>query len=401
MNDIRMNRDESGSARLIAQLQQSAYARAGEPLPHNPDPESWVKIVHKVYNKQYPDPVDKKHKESWLKEMIEPYLEAYERRPTDYEDLLKYQKIVRTVDSLRLVVADKEPLVDYWPLIATMPSGSVNAITYRVPRSNESIIIFESELLDFIERLCTVVSMTLAFERAEDKWGFSFRENDIIRMIDANREIVSAFLELLVAYVVHRQPSRAALYDSGNFVSRSMADILRDATNCFILGHEYAHILLGHMRNESIASRRIMMLDADEVIYGWQLEHAADFWGLRLAIEAGDRVSKWGVELSYAGAELFFGALDVMDRATSLLSSGDESAQRLGFGSHPPPALRREVLRAAIKEMISENLASGALVFGQGIEFIMQELWRATKHAVIDERTRGVGVASSWAGPLF
>jgi Zn-dependent protease with chaperone function len=136
--------------------------------------------------------------------------------------------------------------------------------------------------------------------------------------------------------------------------------LLVRAVNLFVVGHEYGHLIRGDL-DHGAAARHVLpgAIVAEEISHSWRAEFAADEIGLRLSAIALNQL-----EVVLAGATVFLSGVGVMDRAVSLLRTGDENAQRIG--SHPPSTARvirlRQYLDDRLGGQAAEALHRGRLV---------------------------------------
>ena len=125
---------------------------------------------------------------------------------------------------------------------------------------------------------------------------------------------------------------------SSTMPSRSMSIspiCCEKAWSFFFLGHEYGHIVRGHLdypNHSPIALNG--KVNIQELEHSWSRELAADEIGVHLSTVAMHYGRQLSPAFGAAGAELFLSTLNVMERAVSILRCGDDSALRLD--SHPP-----------------------------------------------------------------
>ena len=159
------------------------------------------------------------------------------------------------------------------------------------------------------------------------------------------------------------------------------------------MGHEYAHIILGHL--STAQSTETKLSEAEMLEYSWGQEYEADLMGssLMMRVMARDGMD---ASLSYWGCDFFFSAIDVMDKAVSVLNGEEETAMKLG--SHPPTKERREMLRRVLPEIIGEKHANDALGLSRILEDVTDLLWQRTRPVIASARSRGVRPAPWWQG---
>lgn len=289
--------------------------------------------------------------------------------PTRFEDPVAYSylataalKIERALDRLGLPLASR-------PLLGTLPLGCLEPVTADTqPAAAGHLVLIESQFVTFGMLLSAAVSA-----------GPPRRSR--------------LFSDLLLAYATSGRPG--AINPLPIELNRGTLSSLVSIMLLFVLGHEYAHVVLGHLPQ---ADRQSGLLphDTPALVYSWSHELDADMIGIRLAADA---AAQDGVAFATVlrGADLLFSAMDIMDRAVALLRSGDELAARLG--SHPPGTLRRDSLR----RMVRQVKASGARgVIGTAIKAAEQQqqdlddLWIAARPVLTREHLAGTRVHPRW-----
>jgi hypothetical protein len=203
------------------------------------------------------------------------------------------------------------------------------------------------------------------------------------------------FTDVLVAYATAGRPGAVGPFlpvaDRGSSASLASAMFL------FMIAHEYAHAVLGHVGE---ARRRPGLLSEDDdtrtLVYSWRHVLDADVIGVRLAVEAAARD---GVELATVlrGADLLLSSLEVMDRAVALLHAGDETALQLG--PHPPGSMRRTSLRRLVPQMAgiqSRDAVSAAVAAAERQARDVEELWVGARSVLTRHRAEDVSVHFCW-----
>jgi hypothetical protein len=324
--------------------------------------------------------------------------------PTRYEDWADYGMLRQYVEALREAGnAMRWPLPPS-PIYGSLPTGRVNAITVRVPRSADHLVLFESHLFFFTMLLCKAVLRAFPpagpHPRAAD---FLIASSEIDQRIEADPSIVDRFSDVILNYVVRGSPADAAPYHLEPGHGKSL-EVLRGSTELFVLGHEYGHVIAKHLDHVQPVAGMIHGTAMQAIVYSWHQEYEADAIGLRLSMGTMRYRLATDTALNYCGADLFFSATDVVDRAVSLLRTGNETQQRVG--SHPPARFRREELRAQIPRVLARTRARDAAAadadvreteeFSKKLEYVVERLWERTRPAVVRLRDAGIKPADLW-----
>jgi hypothetical protein len=110
----------------------------------------------------------------------------------------------------------------------------------------------------------------------------------------------------------------------------------------FVLGHEYAHVLLGHLRDPDLTRRRLSIdIDGSPGVGNFKhaQEFAADAKSVDLSFAFAQSAHPEGLGITAAGIEL---ALQVLRLQEELFSSGGATS------SHPPAAARLDAVHERI-----------------------------------------------------
>lgn len=230
------------------------------------------------------------------------------------------------------------------PLIGHLRTGQVNAVSMRVPgRSGAYLVLFAS-------KLSKAVAWAIPHGPADTNGMMTFPMSvrAVTERIEADPEVADRFADIVVTYAVTGSLNQAGhhLMPPGYF---NLASMLTNSLEYFVLGHEYAHVLLGHLDTTAASKGVLSATEAEALAYSWQQELDADGLGMILSINTCIEHGVGDISDGFSGVGLFFDALDVMDRAVALLQTGDENARQLG--SHPPSDLRKRRLRDLLPQL--------------------------------------------------
>lgn len=317
-------------------------------------------------------------------------MEQLQSSQMDVEEALAYTYSVSSFESRR-------------PYVGYLQTGQLNAVSMLVPSHPDAYLVaFHDELFRFIAILSEDFVLALPKRRFADTEGYAFQFSGrgVADRINANREIADRFIEHVLLYVATGSLKGARPY----FPKLSRAGFsagLRKAMTYFILGHEYAHVLLGHLDHPTRKSRSLVT-GIEALDFSWRQEYDADSDGMFASINAGtDR----GISISTSvlGICLFFDLIDLTGRAIALLGCGDENAYRLG--SHPPALLRWNQLSDQLSELADrdpDNAESIRIALEQTKlqGDVINILWQCVRPVLLDLRERGVKVAPSWRANL-
>lgn len=296
---------------------------------------------------------------------------------SQYEDPLGFILISDLDAKIRKVLDRSSAKLSVQPVFGTLPTRNVNARTFAVPDSRTHIVAFEDQIWNFANLFAKAVALGVpSIGKDDGKETFSTDLALLGPWLRSRREPAQRLQELLQAYVVSGVPGAAPQYFLGE-PHGSLAGILRDSMETFVLAHEYGHVIGGHLASGRTVRSAIADREFDEVFRSWAHELDADATGLQLTVAAG-RDEGWDVSLSYWGADLFFTSLEIVERAVGLLRDGQDlprSELDKGSASHPPPSLRRKRLREAAIAIYGDA-GKAAVGLAEFIQKVVDELWK-------------------------
>lgn len=278
----------------------------------------------------------------------------------------------------------------------------------QVKRRRPYLILIEDQLSLFVEQFGSIVARAIPRHPSADstgRKGFIFSVPHVTQWIEAHPEIADLFTEVVVAYAV-----RASLSVDFNVVHETPPDhagfakVLQTSLRYFVLGHEYAHILFGHLEKTAPNKNVLPVTDAEALKYSWQQELEADSFGMMIALNAAVGRAKLDHPTAFLGICLYLDAMDVMDRAVAVLETGDEDLRQIG--SHPPAYRRKRGVRRTLAMMVEADgdgtadpvqaMMRNALEMEEIQAEIIRLLWERTRPVLLDLWRRGVRAAPMW-----
>lgn len=390
--------EQSDAQRFLSQLQRATYLRLG--IDPQVVADAAAAVLHGPFLDAYVaatfGDLEEDEKERQLVSLREAWRDP-EVMPSRYEDPLRYRMIRTRAEQIESAATAHGMEISERPLLGTLPTGQVNAMTYLVPGSRYHVVVFERDLFTFALLLSKAICCAFPVEPSvTERTTFVTSLGPVRQRIEEHPELVERFTELVLAYALTGRPTPATPYLPGR-AHQHLALVLRTSLELFILGHEYGHVLAGHLSQVSrTAPSRARLDDVGALEYSWRQEYEADAIGCRLAHSAMKGLG-YDSALSFWGADSFFSGMDVMDRATSLLLHGDE--ERHTLSSHPPSEQRRERLRAAVPQIVIERDPEEHIKpvqLGGTIQAVIEELWFRSRPSVMNAHKRGLRPARQW-----
>lgn len=330
--------------------------------------------------------------------------EASRTVPTSFQELTWHAFITMKSLPIESRLAARDRKLPVRPLFGTIPTGRVNGFAARIPQTNYCAIILEDGLFGFVNLMSKAIVLALPFpETTSDREGGFTVSVDLdlianrLRSVD---EIRDRFIDGLGAYLVGGHPSWAKPYLPARAVLQ-VAGFLRDAMETFVLAHEYGHIVAGHLSRASEGRAIVANVDMEMIKTNWQQEFEADAIGLdtMLAVQMSMGLD---LALSFWGSDAFFGLIDVIEKAVSVLWYGEE--RPLFVDTHPPTDQRRKMLRQLLAQSANteteKSTAQNALQFASSIEFIIKQLWEMARPTFQKLHAAGRRPSAGWTSGL-
>lgn len=309
--------------------------------------------------------------------------------PTRFEDANWYPTMVEMALALEDTLSQTAYPLSFRPLLGSLPSGEINAMSVLLPGTGEYVVLFEHGLFEFMFRIAQVLAASFP-PLVPDGSGARFESvpapADALRNAPA---VVDRFVDAVGAYVVHGNPHRAAAFALAP-AHRVTAMTLVRAVEMFVLGHEYAHVFLGHLREPGPEAAGAPAVDTS---WTWQQEYDADEVGWSFA----DRTLSLPEPLSYLGPELFYASMDALDRCLAVLD-GVPLADVQQSDTHPAAPQRRDRLRGELLDILqSPARRDSALALGSAVQEAFDALWEASEPRWRALRDGGTRPSALWS----
>jgi hypothetical protein len=390
----------------LEHLQADAYAHFGELPDREESPSKIPKVLahmRSVFDTLAVDGrVTVDGKAIGFDEYVKYYdadLEAARRAcPTRFESPSWYGVLVSLMEAIDRAAQKMGVHIAHPPLFGTLHTGRVNGMSVAVPDSSVRLVLIDQGLFGFANLMAKAIASSFPFTGEDGgRMTFSTRPDDVVRSIVERPEITARFLDALTAYVVRGHPQMAEPYAIPH--AMRLADPLRHSMELFVVGHELAHVALGHLDGNAVPRAVADTVQADEVETSWQQEVAADSLAVMMTIHAmlddGHDLS-----MSFWGADLFFGCIDVVERAVYLLTNGVDPGQQTSK-THPPAAMRRELIRATLISAVDDpDVAKGPLKLARIVELALGGVWQRSVPVLARMHADGIRPKRWWTEEL-
>lgn len=231
-------------------------------------------------------------------------------------------------------------------------------------------MVFETGLFTMLHLIAKVIVQAAPVTQDDESLAFSFDIHEVRAHLDTVPTTTQRLFEVLVAYALTGQPAFARPYLLPQHQA-NLARVLADAAELFVVGHEYGHVVAGHLEEGTQRTQILGGNPFQEIVQNWASEFEADSIGLLLADMA---MKLRGVDssVSYIGSDLFLTCADLLGKAVSTIRSGDPDRGAIS-PTHPPAHLRRDRLRK--NRSTRAACSSDAIGFARQVDDVANEMW--------------------------
>jgi hypothetical protein len=375
----------------LERRQRQLYADTGmnpeAKLSDEADRQLTQQVIEALDLKVSPDEFRREH---------EAYVARSKGRPsTRLEDPSLFASIHAQADAIEAAAAALGWTLPPRPVLGTLPLGQLNALAIRVPNPEEYVLAFQRGVIGLINLLTKAVAAALPpiTDARTGRASFNPHLPVVKEAFDRNDEPLRRLSDFLAAYVLTGHAHAAQPYILKGPALLLAAHLGRSG-QLFVVGHEYGHIASGHFDVRRSRRRKLGRTEVDVAPTGWSNEYEADFIGMVLTTKA--LQEDLDLALSYAGVDLLFSAISLVDRAISTVMYGSPERGR-EYDSHPPPDLRREALRRRVTELPVDALAiQGAVELASRLADVLDLMWSLVQPKFARLHSSGIQPARCW-----
>jgi hypothetical protein len=275
---------------------------------------------------------------------------------------------------------------DVPPVLMDVCGTDMNAQSLRVGETDQYVLLFSGGLSSFTELMTDIVSN--AWMQPPGSF-LQFVHYFVVDEAIKNKDYLSQQLARILIAIIARQDVEAArLYASPTLV-HDFTLKLGMCTQFFVIAHEMAHMIEGHLSGRPAPEAGIHVFSTvdgtelkipEKTQARWNEECQADNLALRLLLQLCGSINL-PMDIGYAGAELCIGAAEALDRAIWIIKQGN--IDRPARSTHPPPYLRREMLRksagsawpASMPMAHRPGYTDQLLAIGQLLQYVVEVLF--------------------------
>lgn len=395
------NTARAEAERLLHELQRQAWE--ANPPPPGSDLEHAAEVRRVIRERIAADP-------AFVDELRSHFRDASESDKSDaeafihageYEDPWAYRVVASVTADVERAVAELRKHVPGPVVVGTARTRRVNAVVIAVGPSAAMghVVLVDGALLPFLTDVALLVARMLPESKeGEGTTGLSLDPEEIQAHLDANDPLVERAADDAMRFITGAYPLEPGDAEGLSSAKGTFANVLYRLLTVFVVGHEYAHLHLGHMED------RPPVAGLEKLPDHWFFELEADGGGLEIALRVAHRY-RVDPSLAYLACQLFFFGQQIIDIGEAIRTTGsldravDEviRVQQLALEqpsllasalSHPPPGVRRKALRVKVKSSASSPEAfeavTGAVTdFHSGLNEILAEITSALEHRLV------------------
>lgn len=345
--------------KFIRDRQEREYVRLADALKLDSAKSAYEKTVNR--------PVSKEVEQQYRSQPL----------PTPFEDPYMYAILKNGFSAMsREVDLLKAPPLPH-PVLATLPSGDVEARITEEPTTGTQIVFFEQGLFLFFYDFAKLMAWASPPLR-DDQLNDDAALGQVPRKYTMPTATSAFFAGCLNAYAMSGSPLGSNTPIPEPTHNLALAIRLAEYMSRFVLAHELVHILAGHGGKHTP-----------------ELEYEADANSVLLVTTLADKFhGSWA--LGYWGAELALIALNFLYRAIAILTYGNDSVTWIN-PTHPDPLARRQNLRSIWLNPRSpkDGVAAARDMCGM-TEALLQRLWELGSAVLLLEYQDGKRASPRW-----
>lgn len=302
--------------------------------------------------------------------------------PTRYEDPRNYFDMVLLLAAVLDHLTERGTPVQDIPLIATLPSGDINAQIRRLP-GVPTIILFDHGLFRFCIDMANILAWTVepltVMQIGDENALIGLRR---LRVIPPQASLY--FHGSLNAYSVYGSPLATETSVPKPTENALLAVNVSVNMRRFVMVHELTHCVAGHMYKEPSK----------------ELEHQADSESAYIVSEmSSDKPGSWA--LGFWACDFTLTALHFLEKSIGIMAYGDRRLKWISQ-THPDPLTRRKWLRNRAPNtegVTATNIKAAEALCGM-TDGLFGHLWSLTAPFLYKAHLGGARPAAIWRSHL-
>lgn len=288
--------------------------------------------------------------------------------PTRFDRPDVYMILERLIEDLKISAKLNKIDVSKFPKYAVLPTGKVNALAIKLDCCDEPFLLFDSQLFIFCHLFSKAfVEIITGQCNSNGDLEIILNEKPLLEKLITNQEGVSRLIDLLHSYVVHGDPSRAGPYLPRPEIEH-LISIVRDGMELFVVGHEFAHVVHGHLDSGFLRVLHEELKPGLNISDKHLKEFQADFLGISFMANV---IYKRFPDPAFSvlGAYLFFVSLEYCDKLNYFfLNHRFDGYEDLGSETHPSFKERKAFVKLTSKYIFKGKVSERSLKVLDDIE---------------------------------
>ena len=260
-----------------------------------------------------------------LREIVRKVIERESGRDTQTPEQIFQGLVDRLSPSLSkqgLKPSDLRELI----AIGTLQHDEPNARARLVPGGLGFVVLVHTGMWAFLSACSKVIALSTQPQGTSEPMLDSVVRDKLLRALVRLTAFAPGFL------------SRLETQHLSGYYQDAFAHHLAISTKQFVVAHELAHLICGHLSEQRDKLIRLASDSVTPLPTDWEQEHEADTIGMSLLINTNKQQDRREILWTYLGCDAFLGISHILERAFALSAN-----------SHPPAIVRRSRLREHLK----------------------------------------------------
>lgn len=235
------------------------------------------------------------------------------------------------------------------PPIDSFPLGHFNAVAIAAPGHSQCAIIIDRGV-KYLTNLITKV-LVLVTTRMRLMPALPSSTADIRTLLMEHSDALQLFQACLLSYFFREEPPPDP-HASIPPAETKLRVALEHSADLFVIGHEVAHIVCGHLQNRN--TRSLSAVRFDEIDFDWNAEYEADALGIQLVMRTMRPLACDDGVIPCVGVALTMQVIEMLEKSKALASFGDANKRALPT-THPSPASRKRALDGHVRRTLQPS----------------------------------------------
>lgn len=295
--------------------------------------------------------------------------------PTQFENpsyyrimLIIKQYVEKAIDRLSLNVPSA--------LIGTLPHGDLNAKVTKAPDTDTFVILFQYGFFEYLIEAIALVEQYMRLDKTKNK--------------SVKLDAKIKFAKLTLSYFLDGKLSDEARVHRSldKSISIGLQVTKINPIMIFAFGHEYGHLINGHLPSKSSLS----------VKERWEQELEADLRGYQILLN--NTQDSFPVIVPVVAVDLFITLLSVLDQSREILINGEIRNTISKSASHPSLLVRRKAFQLLVEHSLPEDISKPIITACGIYGLALMEMSEYLQQQLINAYSDGRRLQAIWTTPI-